>query len=60
MVNTTANSGWKVKRNALANMTVDELEQRGAETGLVVELDDVSNLEKILLTKCQAASTGLG
>lgn len=47
VVNTTANSGWKVKRNALVNMTVEELETRGAETGLVVELDDISNLDKI-------------
>ena len=47
VVNTTANSGWKVKRNALTNMTTQDLEERGAETGLVAELDDVDNLEKI-------------
>jgi len=28
-------------------MTIEELEERGAETGLVVELDDPANLEKI-------------
>ena len=39
IVNTTANSGWKVKRGSLMNMTTDELEERGAETGLVVEWD---------------------
>lgn len=37
VVNTTANSGWKVKAGALLNMSVEELEQRGAETGLVIE-----------------------
>jgi len=47
IVNTTANSGWKVKSGSLHNMTIEELEERGAETGLVVELDDPSNLEKI-------------
>ena len=47
VVNTTANSGWKVKRNALVNMSVAELEQRGAQTGLVLELDEIANAEKI-------------
>lgn len=47
MVNTTANSGWKIKRNALQNMSVAELEQRGAQTGLVLELDEINNAEKI-------------
>jgi hypothetical protein len=47
IVNTTANSGWKVKSGSLHNMTIEELEERGAETGLVVELDDPANLEKI-------------
>lgn len=47
VVNTTANSGWKVKRNALQNMSVAELEHRGAQTGLVLELDDLTNAEKI-------------
>lgn len=36
VVNTTANSGWSVEEGSLANMTPDDLEQRGAETGLVV------------------------
>ena len=47
VINTTANSGWKVKNGALTNMTIEELEQRGAETGLVVELEDMDGLEKI-------------
>ena len=37
IVNTTANSGWVVQENSLANMDADELAERGAETGLVVE-----------------------
>lgn len=47
VINTTANSGWKMRSGALKNMTVEELEQRGAETGLVLILDDVANAEKI-------------
>ena len=47
VVNSMANSGWKVKRGSLQNMTMDELEQYGAKTGLVLELDDVKDAEKI-------------
>lgn len=47
VVNTSANSGWKVKRNALQNMSIGELENRGAQTGLVIELDELTNAEKI-------------
>lgn len=47
VVNTTANSGWKVKTGSLRNMSIEELEQRGAETGLVMELDDPKSVEKI-------------
>ena len=39
VVNTTANSGWKVKAGALVNMTKEEFEQRGAESGLVIEVN---------------------
>lgn len=37
VVNTTANSGWMVKTGTLANMNVNDLEQVGAQTGLVLE-----------------------
>ena len=47
IVNTTANSGWKVKAGALVNMTVEELEEKGAQTGLVVEVSDIDGIEKI-------------
>lgn len=36
IVNTTANSGWTVEEGSLVNMTEDDLEDRGAETGLVL------------------------
>jgi len=39
VVNTTANSGYKVKAGSLANMTIGELEQKGAKTGLVIEVN---------------------
>jgi hypothetical protein len=32
-----ANSGWKVKKNGLTNMTIETLERRGGEDGLVLE-----------------------
>jgi hypothetical protein len=47
VINTTANSGWKVKQGSLRNMQVSELEQRGAQTGIVLELADVKDAEKI-------------
>lgn len=47
VVNTTANSGWKVKAGSLQNMTTDELEARGAQSGLVLELAETSDAEKI-------------
>lgn len=37
IVNTTANSGYIVEENSLVNMSIEELETRGASTGLVVE-----------------------
>lgn len=37
IINTTANSGWKVEANSLVNMTIEELEDSGAQTGLILE-----------------------
>jgi acyl carrier protein len=48
VVNTTANSGWKIKTSSLQNMSIAEVEARGAQTGLVLELEDVGDAEKIL------------
>lgn len=47
VINTTANSGYKVKAGNLTNMSVEELEQKGAQTGLVVEVNEMDGLEKI-------------
>lgn len=47
VVNTTANSGYYVKRNALQNMSVADLEANGAKTGLVIELDELASIMKI-------------
>lgn len=48
VINTTANSGWKLKVGSLQNMSIEELEQKGAQTGLVMELTDVKDAEKIV------------
>lgn len=37
IVNTTANSGWMVESGSLVGMSPDDLEEHGAETGLVLE-----------------------
>lgn len=47
IINTSANSGWKVKQGALVNMEIEDLEQTGAQTGLVLELTDIDAVEKI-------------
>ncbi len=38
VVNTTANSGWIYEAGSLVNMTPQQLKERGAETGLVIEV----------------------
>lgn len=47
VVSSVANSGYKVKTGSLRNMTAEQLEARGAEPGVVFELADVNDLEKI-------------
>lgn len=49
VVNTTANSGYKVRAGALTNMSIEELEQNGAKTGLVIEVngDPDKDVQKI-------------
>lgn len=37
VINTTANSGWTVEENSLTNMEVEDLENEGGKTGLVLE-----------------------
>jgi hypothetical protein len=49
VVNTTANSGYKVRAGSLTNMTAEELEQKGAQTGIVIEVngDPDKDVQKI-------------
>lgn len=42
IVNTTANSGWIIRQNSLTNMTADDLEENGAQSGLVLEVAEGS------------------
>jgi hypothetical protein len=37
IVNTTANSGWVIQEDSLVDMDAEDLEERGAETGLVLQ-----------------------
>jgi hypothetical protein len=39
VVNTTANSGYIARSGALTNMSAEELEQKGAQTGIVIEVN---------------------
>jgi len=47
ILGTTAHSGWKIKQGSLRNMTSRQLEQKGSKNGLVMELDDVGDAERI-------------
>ncbi len=47
IVNTTSNSGWISKPGNLANMTTQDLEERGGEDGIVIEAFDTNQLVKI-------------
>ncbi len=57
IVNTTANSGWKIKAGALVNMSMEELEERGAETGLVMEISGDPDKDAVKITP-NAVPTG--
>jgi hypothetical protein len=46
VVNTMANSGWIVRSNVLQNMTMEELEQVGAKTGLVLEVNGTGAIKE--------------
>lgn len=47
ILNSAANSGWKVKTGSLKNMNEADLETRGAKTGLVAVLDAPEDLQRI-------------
>lgn len=53
VVNTMANSGWKVKSGAVANMTPDELEERGAQSGIVIEVNGDPETDVVKITPNQ-------
>lgn len=48
ILNTSANSGWKVESGNLVNMEVEDLATTGAQTGLVLEVKKIDGIEKIL------------
>ncbi len=56
VVNTTANSGYKVKAGALTNMTVEELEEKGAQTGLVIEVNGDPDKDVVKISPNQVPS----
>ncbi len=47
IVNTTSNSGWITEQGNLKNMTTRDLEERGAETGIVIEVERRDGTDKI-------------
>ena len=47
VLNTTANSGWQIQTGTLINMTMEELEAKGSQTGLVMEMTDIDKAKKI-------------
>lgn len=47
IINSTANSGWKIKSGSLKGMDVEDLRDEGSKTGLVLELEQVGDAEKI-------------
>jgi len=47
VINTSANSGWKVKTGNLLNMDIEDLRDVGAQTGLVLEVNEIDGIEKI-------------
>lgn len=42
IINTSANSGWITEQNSITNMSGDDLEKRGAMTGLHIEIKEGS------------------
>jgi len=47
VINTSANSGWVVTDNNLVNMTEQQLESAGSQTGVVIVVKDPQGIEKI-------------
>lgn len=47
ILGTTSHSGWKVKQGSLKNMTMRDLERKGSKNGLVLELENTGDAERI-------------
>lgn len=47
VLNTTANSGWKVRQGTMKNMADEDLREQGTETGFVAVVEDMDGLEKL-------------
>jgi len=47
VVNTTANSGYIVEAGNLVNMSMEELEQKGSQSGLAIEVNKIDGIQKI-------------
>jgi hypothetical protein len=56
VISTSANSGWVTQHDNLVNMTETQLEEKGSQTGVVIVVKDVSQIDKI---KPNAIPTGL-
>lgn len=56
IVNSTSNGGYILKKGSLRNMSIDQLEMQGAKTGLVIEVDNIGDIEKL---KPNQTPTGL-
>ena len=56
VINTSANSGWIVQENNLVNMTEQQLETRGSQSGVVIVAKDIAGIDKI---KPNQVPTGL-
>lgn len=50
VVNTMANSGWKVRTGAIQNLSLEELEEVGAKTGLVLEVNGDPEKDVVKIT----------
>lgn len=60
IINSSANSGYKVVEGQLKNMTVEELEERGSENGLVMVVENQDSVEKIQPNNPPAGHDALG
>lgn len=53
VVNTMANSGWKVKTGSLLNYTMEEMEEVGAKSGLILEIAGDPDKDVVKITPNQ-------